>query len=398
MTEELHKFYDNDLDKLDFEINEFEIYNQKPFIPTDASSRALTGAMKALQEKIKYLESDLHQCKEQMLSSESKYSSDREKWQTRLLSEIQMSKERETLLQTRLSAYASESQKLQQRLSQCEEQLKIKDIQCKFSESEGKRNFEQFSVDVESLTLQIEYLQKSLSSKTTSEQKLQKALDQAIRDKDFAEEELKQQKRINSGLQSEVNFLRENSEFQRNSLQKNYQNVESELTAQNQEFLQKIKELEVKNKSLRDLNHNQSQQISHLKKEITEMNKMNEEKTLKKIDLIKTKTLQKKPPVKVVSKRRSASPKVREVSQLKETERKKGEEDFKKQIVLCEKEIDRLSSSYKDLICLTSSGSADLNNLRKEMTRLASDIEKKNEELYEYKKRQQDFLRDRLYN
>ena len=263
--------------------------------------------------------------------------------------------------------------------------------------SEGKRNFDQFSVDIESLTLQIDYLQKNLASKTANEQKLQKALDQAVRDKEVAEEELKQQKRINSGLQSEVNFLRENSEFQRTSLHKNLITVESELTNQNSEFAQKIKELEVKNKSLRDLNHNQNQQISHLKKEILEMNRMNEEKTLKKIDLIKTKSFAKKPPVKVnTSKRRSASPKVRE--SFREPEKKKVEEDFRKQIFNCEKEIDKLSNSYKDLICLTSSGSADLNSLRREMTRLAGDIEKKNEELYEYKKKQQEFLRERLYN
>lgn len=395
MSEELRKFYDHEVSQI--EVDDLGVYNQKPFTAVDSSSRALTGAMKALQEKIKYLDSELHACKDQLLSSESKYSSDREKWQTRLLSEIQMSKERENMLQTRLSSFASEVQKLQQKLNSCEEQLKIKDIQCKFTESEGKRNFDQFSVDIESLTLQIDYLQKNLASKTANEQKLQKALDQAVRDKEVAEEELKQQKRINSGLQSEVNFLRENSEFQRTSLHKNLITVESELTNQNSEFAQKIKELEVKNKSLRDLNHNQNQQISHLKKEILEMNRMNEEKTLKKIDLIKTKSFAKKPPVKVnTSKRRSASPKVRE--SFREPEKKKVEEDFRKQIFNCEKEIDKLSNSYKDLICLTSSGSADLNSLRREMTRLAGDIEKKNEELYEYKKKQQEFLRERLYN
>ena len=395
MSEELHKFFDNEVSQI--EVEDLNEYNRKSFTPADSPSHALTGAMKALQEKIKYLESELHSYKDQLSSSESKYSSDHEKWQTRLLSEIQMNKEREALLQTRLSSTFSEVQKLQHKLSLSEEQLKIKDIQCKFSESESKRNLEQFSVDIESLTLQIDYLQKNLASKTASEGKLQKALSQAIRDKEVAAEELKQQKRINSGLQSEVNFLRENSEFQRTSLHKNLITVESELTNKNSEFAHKIKELELRNKSLRDFSHNQSQQITHLKKEILDMNRMSEADNSKKVNLTKTRSFAKKPPVKVnSSKRKSASPKVRE--RIKEPEKRKIEEDFNKQILTCEKEIDRLSQSYKDLICLTSSGSGDLNNLRREMARLAGDIEKKNEELYEYKKKQQEFLRQRLYN
>lgn len=394
MTEDFRKYYELDTSKKDFEIDDLDLYNQRNIPTSESPSRAVSGAMKALQDKIKLLESEVHHYKEQLLSGESKYSVDRDKWQTRLMSEIQMSKERESMLQTRVNNYTTEVQKLQKRLSQSDEQLKIKEIQCKFAESEGKRSFEQFSVDMESLTLQIEHLQKIVNTKSQQEQKMQKLFDQAVRDKEYAEEELKQQKRINAGLQSEVNFLRENSDYQRSSLQKNYETVEHELTVQNQDFLAKIKELEIKNKSLREASHNQSQQILHLKKEIGELNRMNEDKGVKKVDLIKTKSLAKKPPVKLSNtKRRSVSPKGSESKK-----RSLGEEDFRKQIGLCEKEIDRLSSSYRDLICLTSSGSGDLNGLRKEMTRLASDIEKKNEELYEYKKKQQEFLRERLYN
>lgn len=393
MIEDLHRYFDNEVSQI--EVEDFSEYNQKPFTSINSPSCALTGAMKALQEKIKYLESELHSYKDHLSSSESKHSSDYETWQTRLISEMQMSKEKENLLQSRLTNYSSELQKLQQKLNSCEEQLNIKEVQCKFNESESKRKAEQFTVDIESLTLQIDYLQKKLVNTTASEGKLQKALNQAIRDKEVAEEELKQQKRINLGLQSEVNFLRENSDFQRTSLHKNLITVESELTNKNSEFAQKIKELEIKNKSLRDFCHNQNQQISHLKKEILDINRINEEKSLKKKSLMKTRSYVKKPLVKAnLTNRKSASPR----ESLKVSEKKKVEEDYKKEILICEKEIDKLSHSYKDLICLTSSGSGDLNTLRREMARLAGEIEKKNEELYEYKKKQQEFLRERLYN
>jgi hypothetical protein len=171
-----------------------------------------------------------------------------------------------------------------------------------------------------------------------------------------------------------VNYLRENSDYKRNSLQKSYETVEQELTSQNFELQQKVKEYEIKNKSLKELTHNQQQQILHLKKEIFDINRSTEASSTLKLDLIKSKSIIKKPPI--TRSRKSVSPvqKIREKSSRKVFE---NDEDFKRQISLCEKELDKLSNSYRDLICLSSSGSGDLSNLRKEMAKLAFEIEKK---------------------
>ena len=403
MSEEFRNRFNYEFDQSkakDFSTHELENFPRSPYSivphsPSDQSSRALAGAMRALQEKIKILESELSASKDQISVLESKSANDREKWQSRLVEEIQMSKEKENYLQSRQSELEEEIKKLHCKWNSAEEQIKIKDIQCKFAENESKRSADQFSVEIENLALQLEFATKSLNAKAALEKKNQKIVDQALRDKELAEEELKQQKRINSGLQAEVNYLRENSDYKRNSLQKSYETVEQELTSQNFELQQKVKEYEIKNKSLKELTHNQQQQILHLKKEIFDINRSTEASSTLKLDLIKSKSIIKKPPI--TRSRKSVSPvqKIREKSSRKVFE---NDEDFKRQISLCEKELDKLSNSYRDLICLSSSGSGDLSNLRKEMAKLAFEIEKKNEQLFEYKKKQQNCLKEKLMN
>ena len=203
-----------------------------------------------------------------------------------------------------------------------------------------------------------------------------------------------------------MNYLRENADYQRNSIQKSHESLQNEFTQQNLEFSQKIKELEIKNKSLRDINHNQSQHILHLKKEISEMNRINESNNTTKIELVKSNSMKNKPPnMQTIknnnNKRKSVSPSIRKQgSDLSKSSKKPMEIDvgFKKQISTCEREIDKMSSSYRDLISMSSQGSGDLSSMRREMAKLATDIERKNEELFTYKKRQQDFLRERLQN
>jgi hypothetical protein len=369
----------------------------RPLSPND-SSRALAGAMKALQEKIKALESELQMSREQAASLENKNAIDREKWQTRLLEEIQMTKEKENYLQIKVYEMEEDLKKTHAKLVHTDEQLKIKEIQCRFAENEAKRTADQFSVEIENMALQLDHLQKALNAKTSSEKKALKSLEQAVREKELSEEELKQQKRINSSLQAEVNYLRENSDYKRTSIQKNHESVENELTQQNLEFMQKIKELQIKNKSLRELSNNQSQQILHLKKEISDFNRSCDLNTTSKLDVIKSKSFTKKPPVKVKPSRQSISPNRKAADSRVLKSGNDSEDVFKKHILACEKEIDKLSGSYRDLISLSSHGSGDLSTFRKEMAKIATDIERKNEELYEYKKKQQEFLREKLIN
>ena len=85
-----------------------------------------------------------------------------------MMEEVQLFKDKEILLSNRLQEREDEIFKLASKLSHIEEQLKIKETQCRHSENEIKRNSEQYFIDVESFNLQIELLQKNLNEKKTA--------------------------------------------------------------------------------------------------------------------------------------------------------------------------------------------------------------------------------------
>ncbi len=72
------------------------------------------------------------------------------------------------------------------------------------------------------------------------------------------------------------------------------------------------------------------------------------------------------------------------------------EDELKKLIIECEKELERLNQRYKTLIGMSYKDSGDLSTVRTDMAKTASEIDNKSEELYELKKRQQQILRAKL--
>lgn len=374
------------------------------FTPKD--SRACAGAMRALQDKLKQIEVENSELKDKIIVIEGRMNNDREKWQIRLMEEIELAKEKEENLLKKIDEREDHIENLQSKLDNIEEHIKIKENQCKYSESESKRTLEQYNLDIESLNIQIELLQKSLNDKQAENKNLCQSFDKQNREKALLEEELKQEKRVNQSLQAEVNYLRENSEHNRLSLQKNFETIEQELTRQNTEFQQKIKELEIKNKSLREMNSNQTKQIDHLKKEIADFVKTKKQSDEQKVDNIKSKTIE---TVKRVSGKTQTKPirdkspnktncltmkKQKSECDLKETP--ETEDDIRKQVFKCENELERLNQVYKSLLSLSYKDNEDLTAVRKDMTRIADEIDKKSEELYEFKKKQQQLLRAKL--
>ena len=70
------------------------------FVPRD--SKACAGAMRALQEHLKELESENNELKDKIAVFENRSANDREKWQIRIMEEVQQGKDKENLLQNRL--------------------------------------------------------------------------------------------------------------------------------------------------------------------------------------------------------------------------------------------------------------------------------------------------------
>jgi chromosome segregation ATPase len=369
------------------------------FTPKD--SKACAGAMRALQEKLKDLESENIDLKDKLIVLESRSNNDREKWQTRLMEEVQLNKEKESLYSSKVHDQEEQIEKLQLRICTLEEQVKIKETQVKYAEKDSYRLMEQFKVDVESLNLQIELLQKALSEKSSESKSSGTIVDRLEREKNLITEELKQEKRISASLQSEVNFLRENHESQRTSLQKNLEALESELSKTNAELLTKVKELEIKNKSLREMNSNQNKQIEHLRKELSQLSKIGKKNEESK-DLGKNKLNEssKRAPVKSNSRTsiRSKSPQksLTKDKSLTEFKPRESEDEVRRMIEDSEKNLDKLNQRYKTLLNLSFKETSDLATVRRDMSKIADEIDSKSEELYDLKKKQQEFLRAKL--
>lgn len=365
-------------------------------------SKACAGAMRALQERLKDLESENIDLKDKQIVLESRCNNDREKWQTRLMEEVQLNKEKESLYSNKLHEQEEQIERLQLRICTLEEQVKIKETQVKYAEKDTFRLMEQFKVDVESLNIQIELLQKALNEKSSETKSTSSAVDRLEREKNLIAEELKQEKRISSSLQSEVNFLRENHENQRSSLQKNLEALESNLLKNTSELTSKVKELEIKNKSLREMNSNQSRQIEHLRKEISELSKLNKrsEENKEPKDVKKQNESIKRTPVKSLSRTniRSKSPQktLKKEKSLTGLGPRESEDDVRKMIEESEKNLDKLNQRYKTLLGLSYKDTSDLATVRKDMAKIADEIDLKSEELYDLKKKQQEFLRAKL--
>lgn len=187
---------------------------------SEASSKAYAQAMKALQDKIKLLESDNNSYKSKLLSLEGKSHNDREKWQIRLIEELKNADEVHKSLEEKNSELEDEVRLLQQKNFILEEQTRIKDTQIQHQESEIKRNSDQFLLDRDNLSLENAYLKKQVSMRNSDDRTMIQQLESCDREKELAKEELAQERRIVQSLQAEISFLRENSDAQRNSLQK----------------------------------------------------------------------------------------------------------------------------------------------------------------------------------
>lgn len=405
--------------------------------PRDGSSKSFAGAMRSLQDKIRFLETENTDLKDRLVAAENKAQKDRDQWQVKIMEELKHASAKDKGMQSRLLDLEEELRKKMQRVLMLEEQLKIKDTQIRHCENEIKRNMDQFVIDKENSSLQQEYVQKQLVNKTNEEKKLKEYLDKAERERSLANEELAQEKRISSGLKSEVQYLRENNGAQRTNLQKNHELLEMELSKQNQEYLLKVKELEIKLRSAKELGTNQAQQIEYLKKEIAQLQLENRNAEDSRIEVLKSRTYDDsltnpKKGVKRLQTNRTgklgatiktksptpySSSKSLLVEPNKTLKRPTGtqkrslnerslsslisvrsarDEDYQTDIEKVEQEIADVSSKYRRLLQVSQEATGDLGSLRKELNLLCLDMEKKNEELYEFKRKQQSFLKQKL--
>lgn len=255
-----------------------------------SGSRAIAAAMRALQEKIRMLQTDNDKLSQSIIALEDKALEDRDKFQQRFTEEFRIQLEKEQDLTSKVIEFEEEVSRTQSRTCMMEEQIKILEAQILHIESEKRRNLEQYTIDKENLTLQLENAEKLIHMQRAEEEKVLIRAKHFEKDRVLLENEIEVSKSQINSLQSELEHYRSQVHIlqtELNSTHKSYENARAQLILVNltqtnekievehanklAEFKNTIRELEDKNKGLDDISNNQKTHILSLRREIEEL-------------------------------------------------------------------------------------------------------------------------------
>ena len=361
-----------------------------------AGSKAYSLAMKALQDRIQSLETENIRLQETLSVQESKGFQDKSKLQQRYLQDLEDAKARETSLIKQLEEAQDALHAKNRLVGKLEDDCRAAIERGREQGEDSTKTAIRLRDELEQRTSQTEHLRKQLESKVADLQTLQQLLTKSESDSRVLQEQIERSQELVATLQGELDFLRTNGHAQRLTLQKNLSHVETELGKQNAEYLQRMRQLEVKNKHLTDLAESQKSQLEYLKQEVIELQRMNRESEEGRLALLqgrgsvdlgeqekKQKTHRPKRQDSTHRSKRSSPPPQKEVEEGDETTEER-----------LEREIAAYNRQYKALLQKSQEPGADLASLRVELNSVAAAMEAKSNHLYSLKK-QRSFSRDK---
>lgn len=238
--------------------------NQMPTF-SEGKSKAYIAAMRALQEKLVSIEAENKGLKDEIKLNQQRIYVEKQEFEIKFVVERQNLEAEAKALKSRINELEISEKNLQKKMIMAQELIRLTETKAKYQEDLATRATEQFSLDKESFKLETELLKKASQESKQKEFSLKKELEKEKRDIKLLREELNQQKRLNEYLQEEINFLRENNDMQRIKNEENYKSIRSDLVQQNQENLQAIKNLNIKNKSLQQMINDTKKQGEYYK-------------------------------------------------------------------------------------------------------------------------------------
>ncbi|OMJ91220.1 hypothetical protein SteCoe_6291 [Stentor coeruleus] len=244
--------------------------NQMPMY-SEGKSKAYIAAMRALQEKLVSIEAENKELKDEIKLNQQRIYVEKQEFEMKFVEERQHLEIEVKALKSRINELEISEKNLQKKMIMAQELIRLTETKTKYQEDLATRASEQFSLDKESFKLETELLKKANQESKQKESYLKKELEKEKRDIKLLREELHQQKKLNEYLQEEINFLRENNDMQRVKIEENYKSIRSDLIQQNQENLQAIKNLNIKNKSLQQMVNDTKKQGEYYKGQYIKM-------------------------------------------------------------------------------------------------------------------------------
>lgn len=176
------------------------------FSPDQTNSRAVSAAMRALQERIRSLETENEHLTRSLRLSEDRLPQESALWKTRYDDQMRT----EQLLRSRIRELEDEISSIKGTLQGAIEQVRILENQMRVNQTETHRNVEKCKLDRESWLFDKENLEKIVEDKVVVERQLQAKISMLqIREKTLLEE-LRKIQENNREMKEEMNYFRAN--------------------------------------------------------------------------------------------------------------------------------------------------------------------------------------------
>lgn len=376
-----------------------------------STSRSVSNAMKALQERIKELEESSAGLEDKLKSHQSQESKFESRWRLRLAEEVQLSQERSRQSQAALDS-------VQKQLNDALSKLESQQTEANVHELEAKRLKEALAVAQETLQKrgkkmqqQIEIVNAQLNARKDEFDRVKLGLQQAMYEKQLLTEELKQSRDQAAVLQSELDQVKDlfNAKMKDSETVRYIQlasTQELDYSRKNAELMQQLKRQELVITNLEQEKQHHIRLIDQLDSQIQDLNlktrTMDQEnrkdltstagysaQQLAKQALIGSdrlvqthqhrhrphSTKLKRPDIRIRSPRHSV-----EISSILSPN----------STTTLEQEISELNRQYKVLLAKASEDDADLESLRLELNTIAAAMEAKSHNLYTIRRKEED--------
>lgn len=339
-------------------------------------SRALTGAMRALQDRIRSLETDNEHLARSLSAFKDKSAQDENAWKTRLRDLSKAANDTENAFKTRIIDLENSVNSSQVKINELTEQLKISEGVTKVNQMEIRRLNEQIRLERENWKLEKTALEEKIQEKCEKEGKLGKRMEMMEKREIALMEQLTNTEKARKTACEEANFLKTEKNKEISAVKKQFSALESKLTSQNQSLQRQVQSLELQNEKLQKLAAGRLEETTNLRKET------------------------KKPHI-----RSGTSGKKREnsITRVKSalTERNKptedtifvNEDELVQKIAEIESEIASEEGNYRAFLAKSQEKGADLASIRVKLDSIAGHMERLSSELLEMKRHRVELAR-----
>lgn len=370
---------------------------------------SVAKAMRALQDRIKALETEKTQLTQQLNQAEVRLSAERAKLQSRVIEEASHASVKEKAMLSHFSAVEAENVSLHEQCRAQQEQLKIMEAQVKILQNENRHLTELCNLDRGNSSLQLMHAERELGVKREVETRHLKEVASLKERLGDVQEELRSTKLSFDKLSVEASFARRTEEQQRAAQAKDFDQIEAAYTQQIQEQARCIKHLELQGRQLKDQVKAAERTADYWKRE--SQLEVKPGKLIRAHSQTKTPTSEIETALKKPHERRrkstnkhplgdSSMPPYPAFSHSVATSEPFSviglDQASQSEVQALELEIAALSRQSKQLLTKSGIGAFDLSTLRIELDAIAERMETKTNRLYSLKRGQQALLKSRM--